>query len=325
MGDYNNPVEQALDTIKALKAAKAKPDGGRAETAFLEDYRNNQKDRYEKPSVTVDMLLFTVDDKKTSGGKTLPDKELKVLLVKRGGHPYKGDWALPGGFVDINESVDDAAKRELREETGLEDVYMEQLYTWGDVDRDPRMRVISVSYLALIDSSKVDIRAGDDAEDCQWFTISREQIESQEKATGAGMTYTAQYLLKLSDSSEKILAVLKKETSIGKNQTPGKVTVDILDSAGIAFDHAKIINCGLDRLVNKLEYTPIAFNLVPEAFTLTELQKIYEAILGRKLLTPNFRRKILPAVLETPAVKEGAHRPAKLYSRNPYWGGSDFI
>jgi ADP-ribose pyrophosphatase YjhB (NUDIX family) len=325
MGDtHKNPTEQALDMIRALKAVKMPIAGGQTEAVFLEDYRKNQKDNYEKPSVTVDMLIFTVDDKKTSGGKTLPDKELKVLLVKRGGHPYKGDWALPGGFVDINESVEDAAKRELREETGLEDVYMEQLFTWGDVDRDPRMRVISVSYLALIDSSKVQVRAGDDAEDCRWFTVLREQIEYSETVAEEGMAYTTKYLMKLKNNGDEILAVLKKELSMGKNQTPGWVTIDIMDSAGIAFDHAKIISYGLDRLVNKLEYTPIAFNLVSKSFTLTELQKIYEAILGRKLLTPNFRRKILPTVFETTDIKEGAHRPAKLYSRNPYWDGSEF-
>lgn len=319
-------TERALNEIKALKASQAARtpgDGGQAEAAFIEDYRRNQKDEYEKPSVTVDMLIFTVADKQTIGRQAMPDKELKVLLVKRSDHPFKGDWAIPGGFVDINESVDEAAKRELREETNLDNVYMEQLYTWGEVDRDPRMRVISASYMALIDSTKVQIQAGDDAADCRWFSVSTEQLEYSEVPSADGMLYVTKMLLRLRENGEEALAILRKETTVRKNAL-AKTEVVIEASAGIAFDHAKIISYGLERLQGKLEYTTIAFHLVPDAFTLTELQKIYETILGRKLLTPNFRRKIAPMVRPTDQQKEGAHRPAKLYTHNPYWAFKNF-
>lgn len=136
------------------------------EQKFLENYNPGN---YERPSVTVDMLLFSM----------IEDK-LNILLIKRGGHPYKGYWAIPGGFVEMDESADEAAARELKEETGLEDVYLEQLYTFSNVNRDPRMRVISISYLALVSADKLSLKAGDDAIEAKWFEVN-ELLNSLEK------------------------------------------------------------------------------------------------------------------------------------------------
>lgn len=116
--------------------------------------------KYEKPSVTVDVIIFTMKDKK-----------LNVLLVKRNIKPYAGKWAIPGGFVRINESLENAAKRELEEETGVKDVYLEQLYTFGDPKRDPRGRVITVSYMALINSAKLELKAATDVSEAQWSPV----------------------------------------------------------------------------------------------------------------------------------------------------------
>lgn len=116
---------------------------------------------YEQPSVTVDIVIFTVKDSK-----------LKVLLIKRGVEPYKNSWAIPGGFVKMDESLDAAAKRELFEETGVRDVYLEQLYSFGDVKRDPRGRVITVSYLALVNEGDCDLEASSDASEVKWFDIN---------------------------------------------------------------------------------------------------------------------------------------------------------
>jgi len=129
------------------------------EKKFLESYN---KDKYEKPSVTVDIIIFTNNA-----------SENQVLLIKRKKHPFKDNWAIPGGFVNIDESLEDAAKRELKEETNVDADIIEQLYTFGKVDRDPRMRVISVAYAALIDKDKLgNVQAGDDASEAIWFTIS---------------------------------------------------------------------------------------------------------------------------------------------------------
>lgn len=117
-------------------------------------------DKFPRPSVTVDLVIFTI-----------ADDALKVLLIRRGGEPYKDCWALPGGFVEIDESLEDAAARELREEAGVTSVYLEQLYTFGDPDRDPRGRVISVSYFALVDADRQRIRAATDAIDARWFSV----------------------------------------------------------------------------------------------------------------------------------------------------------
>ena len=120
------------------------------------------KERYKLPSVTVDIVIFTIQD-----------EELKVLLIKRGIEPFKDKWALPGGFVRIDESLEDSAKRELQEETGVKDVYLEQLFTFGDIKRDPRGRVITISYMALVNSDNIKLKATTDALETRWFTINK--------------------------------------------------------------------------------------------------------------------------------------------------------
>ena len=209
--------------------------------------------RYERPSVTVDVLMMS-----------LRQRDLQILLIKRRSWPYEGMWAIPGGFINIDESLETAAKRELQEETGVQDVYLEQLYTFGDPVRDPRTRVITVVYFALLDSERLQVKAASDATDVGWFSV---------------------YELPL-----------------------------------LAFDHQQIIEYALNRLRGKLDYTTIAFNLLPEQFTLRELQRVYEIVLHKRLDKRNFRKKILATgILEDTGAKkmEGTHRPARLYRFNP--------
>lgn len=201
------------------------------------------------PAVTVDVILFTIDEGR-----------LKVLLIRRQLPPFEGRWALPGGFVRMEESLDEAARRELVEESGVEVRWLEQLYTFGDPKRDPARRVITVTYFALIDARKVELHAGTDATNAAWYRI------------------------------------------------------DALPR--LAFDHGKIVSYALERLRYKSEYAPVAFQLLPAKFTLSELQEVYEAIHDRALDKRNFRRKILALEIvedvgETKS--EGRGRPAALY------------
>lgn len=210
------------------------------EANFLKNYN---PDKYQKPSVTVDILIFR-----------LVNDSVDILLIKRKKPPYKEFWAFPGGFVNINESLEDAAKRELLEETNVKNVYLEQLYTFGDVERDPRMRVISVSYMALLnenDIEKFNEKAGDDAKELQWLNIN-------------------ELLNGIEDNSIKL-----------------------------AFDHEKIFKLAIERLRGKIDYTNIAFQLLPKEFSMLELQNVYEQILNKKLYTPNFRRNMAKKVKET--------------------------
>lgn len=205
---------------------------------------------YERPSVTVDVVIFS-----------LMDDQLKVLLVRRKHWPFADMWAIPGGFVRMEESLEAAAARELAEETGVRDVYTEQLYTFGAPERDPRTRVITVAYFALVPADAVEEpRAGSDAAETRWFPLD--------------------------------------------------------DLPQLAFDHDKILAYALERLQNKLEYTVVGFKLLPDLFTLPELQHAYELILDEALDKRNFRRKILSAGIleETGEMRhEGEGRPARLY------------
>jgi 8-oxo-dGTP diphosphatase len=131
--------------------------GSQAATDQATTYRAED---YPRPSVTCDVVILT-----------LVEGDLRVLLVKRRNWPFEGMWAIPGGFLNMDESLEDAARRELEEETAVKDLYLEQLYTFGDVGRDPRTRVITVVYYALVDAARLNVRAGDDAADTQWFSM----------------------------------------------------------------------------------------------------------------------------------------------------------
>lgn len=239
---------------------------GLTEKEFLARYNPGN---YERPSVTVDMMVLRMSERL--------DK-LKLLLIKRKNHPCIEQWALAGGFIDITESAYDAACRELQEETGLTDVYLEQLYTMSQPNRDPRMRVIDIAYIALLPFNKSSkVVAGDDAKEAMWFDVSLTNDE-----------------LILYNTEQNITI---KYNLINKKFKNGVISIDnfvpqLASEEALAFDHAEIILEGLFRLRNKVEYTDIAFNLVPREFTLPDLQKVYEVILGKDLYKANFRNKI---------------------------------
>lgn len=206
---------------------------------------------YPRPAVTVDTVLFTFFD-----------DDLRVLLVQRDNDPFAGAWAIPGGFVEMDEDLYDAALRELEEETGVREVYFEQLYTFGAPGRDPRTRVITVAYFALISADEtrsLSIRASSDAADTRWWSM--------------------------------------------------------YELPTLAFDHDRILAYALQRLRWKLEWTALGFLLLPEEFTLSELQRVYERVLNEKLDKRNFRRKFLELGIleETGHMSKGDHRPARLY------------
>lgn len=206
---------------------------------------------YPRPALTVDCVVFGLD---------LAADELKVLLIQRGIEPYKSAWALPGGFVEENELADDAAARELQEEAGVKDVFLEQLYTFSAPERDPRGWVVSVAYYALVNLTEHELNAATDATNVAWFSVA--------------------------------------------------------DVPTLAFDHADILQQAIVRLKGKVRYQPIGFNLLPEKFTLSQLQKLYENVLERTLDKRNFRKKVLSlGILEEldEVQKDVAHRAARLY------------
>ncbi|MCM0647296.1 NUDIX hydrolase [Clostridium swellfunianum] len=285
---------------------------GLTEEEFLEKY---DADVFKKPSFTVDMLIFTVTDEEKENYRRLPEKSLKILLVKRGNHPYIGKWALPGGFISVDESLDEAAARVLKTETNIDDIYMEQLYTWGEVGRDLRTRVISSSYMALVDSNNLNVKVGSDEEDARWFNVKYNLLEEKKVAVEKGYIYERIVEIKLWNGSEELFSRIKITENIN-----GTVTRELIETIGMAFDHGKFIEYGIDRLRKKIEYTSLAFNLMSELFTLTELQQVYEVIQGKELLAAAFRRKIANMVVETEEfTKDAGHRPSKLFKYNSGW------
>lgn len=284
------------------------------EEEFLKNYDEN---KYKRPSVTNDIIIFTTDDIEEDNLRKVPKKGMQVILVKRDDHPYKNKWSLPGGFVDIKESLEEGAKRKLKEKTGIDNVYIEQLYTFGEVHRDKRTRVISVGNLALIEKDRIRFEAVDSIKKSEWFWIDKTLIssESNEKYI------ENKHLLCLKSVDKKVEINYEITEKIEKSILRRKETsYRLLDNSTeeLAFDHYRILDYGIDRLRNKVEYTPIAFNLLPRLFTVKELQNVYEAIMGREIL--NFRRKMGDMIVETDEKIEGKpFRPAKVFKFNENW------
>ena len=253
------------------------------EGEFLKDYNPNN---YPSFALATDILIFSISSVEDNNYKKLDQKKMSILLVKRDTYPYKDRWCIPGGFVGINENLEDAPKRILKNETGLENIYLEQLYTFGEVNRDPRMRVISSSYMALIDKDLIHQNIKDNV---SWFDV----LEMKES--------NGEVFFSLSNGKENVNFKVKKDDySIIYND--------------LAFDNPLIIVTGYERLKNKIEYTDIVFHMMPELFTLGELQKVYELILNKKLLDPAFRRIIANKVESTNQYKTGeGHRPSRLF------------
>ena len=216
-------------------------------------------------------------------------------MVKRDTYPFKNKWTLPGGFVGIDEDIEDAARRILLNEANIKNIYLEQLYTYGNPKRDPRMRVISTSYMALIDKNRLKDKISSNA---SWFNIK--VLEDEE------------YIDVFLDNGTESLKYKIKKTL--KEKTTDRYKYDIVENDYLAFDHPLVITTGISRLKNKIKYTDIVFNMMPEYFTLGELQQVYEVILGKKLLDPAFRRIIANKVEKTDKMKTGkGHRPSVLF------------
>lgn len=263
-----------------------------SEEEFLKDYDSSV---FEKLSMTTDILIMSVSNEDTGNYRKLSEKKFSILLVKRDNYPFKGKWCLPGGFVGIDETLDEAAKRVLKTETNLKDIYIEQLYTFSGIKRDPRMRVISTSYMALVDKNRLMDKLSANA---SWFNVFMLEDEKS-------------YNVTLDNGIEEIKFVVGKKL---RNKTTDRYDFNIIKNDKLAFDHPLVIVSGIERLKNKIEYTDIVFNMMPKYFTLGELQQVYEVILGKKLLDPAFRRIIANKVEKTDKVQTGGgHRPSALF------------
>ncbi len=232
------------------------------EKAFLESY---DASAFERPSVTVDVVLIIA-----------AKQALWTLLVERREHPCRGCWALPGGFVGLDESLDAAAARVLAAKAGLEGFFLEQLYTFGRPDRDPRTRVMTVAYYALVAGERLV------GEDRKWHVELARIVVPWEGETGGRVAVA------------------------GAGGEPLE----------LAFDHAEILGAAVKRLRGKLDYSPIAFQLLPETFTLRQLQVVHETILGRSLNKDSFRRRLLASgslVATGEKERQVGYRPAALY------------
>ena len=265
----------------------------KSEEEFLKNYDSSI---FEKLSMTADILLLSVSDQEQTNYRKTSTKMMSILLAKRDDYPFKGKWCVPGGFLDVkNETLEECAKRVLKRETNLEDIYLEQLYTFDSLDRDPRMRVVSTSYVALIDKNKLTQKV----EHASWFDITL--IEEKDNLVE----------ITLDNGEEVIRFSIKK---VLREKTTDRYDFEVVENDKIAFDHAKVILSGLERIRNKVNYTDIVFNMMPEYFTLGELQQVYEVILNKKLLDPAFRRIIADKVEKTNKMRTGGgHRPSYLF------------
>jgi len=221
-----------------------------SETSFLANYNIHD---FDVPLTSVDMAIFTIED-----------DILKVLLVKRAQFPAKGQWALPGGFIDLkrDRNLDETANRKLREKTGVSSSHLEQVSTYGSPSRDPRGWSVTIAYMALISCNELSLKSDESSEDVVWAPID-----------------------------------------------------DVRNSYTLAFDHGTILEDCHQRLKNKVQYTSLPISLLPQNFTLSELQRTFELILGSSIEKKSFRRRVLAAniITETGELRAGSNRPAKVY------------
>lgn len=243
---------------------------------------------------TSDLFIFGIDSRECDTCRSLPKKYFSILLVKRETEPFRGKWCLPGGFVRENETSKESSVRILKKETGLEDVYMQQVRVNDAIDRDPRGRVVSVSYMALLDRTKIKTKLT--AEAC-WFSI-----ELEDKGQNIFIT--------LSNEEEEFTYSVNKKIIDKKTR---EYVYEATDGSCLAFDHAKLLVEGIMELRKKVQDTDIVFHLMPDLFTIGELKQVYEILLGKKLVNSAFRRTIAEKVILTDTmVKTGGHRPSVL-------------
>ena len=266
----------------------------KSEEEFLKHYN---PEAFDQLSMTVDILLVSVSSEKQENYRKTNKKMMSILLVKRDDYPYKDKWCLPGGFLNPkSETLEECAKRVLKKETNLKELYLEQLYTFDAINRDPRTRVVSTSYIALIDKNRLIDKINANA---SWFDVILFE-ESKDKID-----------MVLSNGNDMIKFSIKKKLY---EKTTDRYKFEIIENKDLAFDHPLVIVSGLERIKNKLNYTDIVFNMMPEYFTLGELQQVYEVILNKKLLDPAFRRIIKDKVVKTDKMKTGeGHRPSFLF------------
>lgn len=264
------------------------------EEEFLKHYDPKQ---FDQLSMTADILLISVSDHKRKNYRKTSKKAMSILLVKRTDFPFKGKWCLPGGFLNPNgETLEECAKRVLKRETNLQNIFLEQLYTYDDPKRDPRTRVVSTSYMALVDKEKLTDMINENA---SWFDVVLQE-ETDDKIE-----------IVLDNGTDTIKINVKK---ILREKTTDRYQFQSEKDKDLAFDHDLVIVSGIERLRNKLSYTDIVFNMMPKYFTLGELQQVYEVILNKKLLDPAFRRIIASKVEKTNKMKTGeGHRPSALF------------
>jgi ADP-ribose pyrophosphatase YjhB (NUDIX family) len=251
-----------------------------------------------KIDYTSDLLIFGIDSRVSSNVRSLPKKYFSILLVKRNKEPFINKWCLPGGYVNNNETSKEASNRILKKETGLTDVYMQQVGIYDAINRDPRGRTISSAYMALIDRTILKQEISSEA---AWFDI--EVIEKDNIIK-----------VKLSNQDEIICYDVKKITIDKKTN---EYEYEVINKSDIAFDHDKIIIKGIMDLRYKVNSTDIVFNLMPEEFTIGELKQVYSLLLGKELVNSAFRRVIAPKIIETgKMISTGGHRPSMLCRYN---------
>lgn len=289
---YSDRSKEELKTAFNKKSLVTAED----ERLFLSAYNAND---YDRPSIATDIVVFSMMSLKDIKSKRSPEPKLKVLLIKRGEHPYMNHWALPGGFLRKDETIEECAFREVSEETNVTPMALMPIGVFSDPERDVRTRVVSNAFVSVVDADEYSTLGGDDAVAAEWFDVSFNTFKD-DKVT-----------INLSCGDIRIECILEEHID-----SLGNVTYTITDDGGLAFDHAKIIATAFRAMRNQKDEYDLVFRFLPERFTLTSFQRAYEIINNIFEQPANFRRKIMNYVVETDEYEECVgHRPAKLYER----------